>query len=111
MVFQKGRTKTGGRKKGTPNNVPESIKNFLNTLLPEAELVALWEKSLNHKNPHIAFEAFKLANYYMFGKPVTIATGAEEPPPIKIDISAIPSHRVPVSSCRDAHLGGDFQQS
>jgi hypothetical protein len=63
--------------------------------LPEDRLVVLWKKFLKHKNPHIAFEAFKLANYYLFGKPVTIVTAAEEPPPIKIDISAIPSHRLP----------------
>ena len=56
--------------------------------------MALWNKFLQHKNPHIAFEAFKLANYYMFGKPVTIVAGAEEPPPIKINISAIPKFRV-----------------
>ena len=43
---------------------------------------------------HTSFEAFKLANYYMFGKPVTIVAGAEEPPPIKINISAIPKFRV-----------------
>jgi hypothetical protein len=66
--------------------------------LPEHELAALWKKLLQHKNPHIAFEAFKLANYYMFGRPVTTVTGAEDPPPIKIDISAIPSHRIPFES-------------
>ena len=51
-----------------------------------------------HDAQLIAFEAFKLANYYMFGKPVTIVTGVEEPPPIKIDISAIPHHHKPVGS-------------
>ena len=46
----------------------------------------------------IAFEAFKLANYYMFGNPATIVTGTEELPPVKIDISAIPFKRERVSS-------------
>jgi hypothetical protein len=31
----------------------------------------------------------------MFGKRVTIIAGAEEPPPIKTNISAIPKFRVP----------------
>lgn len=88
MVFQKRREKSGGRKKGTPNRATESIKNALDALLPEHEFVALWNKFLQHKNPHIAFEAFKLANYYMFGKPVTIVAGAEEPPPITRIIGA-----------------------
>lgn len=90
MIFQRGREKSGGRKKGTPNRATESIKNVLDAVLTEDELVTLWKKFLKHKDTHIAFEAFKLANYYMFGKPGTIATGIEEPPPIKIDISAIP---------------------
>ena len=93
MVFQKGREKSGGRKKGTSNKVTESIKNALNVLLPEDELVELWKGFLYHDDSHIAFEAFKLANHYMFGKPVTIVAGAEELPPVKIDISAIPKKR------------------
>lgn len=96
MAFSKGHGKLGGRKKGSRNKVAESIKNALSMLLPEAELMALWEKFLNHKDPHIAFEAFKLANHYLFGKPVTIVAGAEEPPPVRIDVSAIPKFRVPV---------------
>ena len=93
MVFQKGRKKSGGRKKGTPNRATESIKCVLNAVLSEQEVAALWKKFLGHKDPHIAFEAFKLANYYMFGKPVAIVAGAEELPPVKIDISAIPMKR------------------
>jgi hypothetical protein len=46
MVFQKGREKSGGRKKGTPNRATESIKNALDALLPEHEFVALWNKFL-----------------------------------------------------------------
>jgi hypothetical protein len=42
----------------------------------------LGETFLHHRNPHIAFEAFKLANYYMFGKPEVIVDGAEESPPV-----------------------------
>ena len=95
-VFEKGHEKSGGRKKGTPNKAADSIKNALNAILPQAELGGgLCKRFLQHKNPHITFEPFKLTNYYMFGKPATIVTGAEELPPIKIDISAIPKFRIP----------------
>jgi hypothetical protein len=41
----------------------------------------------------IRWEAFKLAQSYMFGKPVQPVVGEEMAPPIKIDISAIPMKR------------------
>jgi hypothetical protein len=59
--------------------------------------MAHWETFLHHRDPHIAFEAFKLANYYMFGKPATIVTGTEELPPVRIDISGIPMSHERVS--------------
>lgn len=96
-AFEKGHKKLGGRTEGTRNRAMDSSKNALNAFLPEHELAALWKRFLQHKDPHIAFEAFKLANYYMFGKPVTIVSGGEEPPPIKIEISAIPKFRVPAA--------------
>jgi hypothetical protein len=97
-VFEKGHEKLGGRKKGTGNKAAESIKALLNTLLPEDELAELWKKKLYHKDPHVALEAFKLANHYLFGKPVQPVVGEELAPPIKIDISAIPKHRVRATS-------------
>jgi hypothetical protein len=96
MVFQKGRKKSGGRKKGALNKATKSIKKLLNTLLPEHELAVLWRNFLQHEDPHIAFEAFRLANYYMFGRPLTLVAAAEEPPPVTIDTSGIP-RGVPVS--------------
>jgi hypothetical protein len=60
--------------------------------LPEEELARLWKQKLYSKDPHVAFEAFKLANHYLFGKPVQPVVGEELAPPIKIDISAIPTH-------------------
>jgi hypothetical protein len=93
MAFDKGHEKLGGRKKGTRNKVTDSIKTLLNTLLPEEELAALWKQKLYSKDPHVALEAFKLANHYMFGKPVIPIQGAEDAPPIHIDISAIPRKR------------------
>jgi hypothetical protein len=94
MAFKKGKPKTGGRKAGTPNKATASIKTLLNVLLPEQRLAKEWEDHLKHKDPHIRFEAFKLANAYLFGKPVQPVVGEELAPPMKIDISAIPSNRV-----------------
>jgi hypothetical protein len=37
------------------------------------------------------WEAFKLAQFYMFGKPVQPVASEELAPPIKIDISEVPS--------------------
>jgi hypothetical protein len=95
MAFDKGHEKLGGRKKGTGNKGTESIKILLSTLLPEEELAKLWKKKLYSKDPHIAMKAFEMAVHYMFGKPVQPVAGEELAPPIKIDISAIPTRHVP----------------
>ena len=94
MAFDKGHEKLGGRKKGARNRGTDSIKALLNTLLPEEELAKLWKKKLYSKDPHVALEAFKLAIHYMFGKPVQPVASEELAPPIKIDISAIPTRHV-----------------
>ena len=65
-------------------------------MLPDEEFWKLWRKCLYSKDPHIAIKALEMALHYRFGKPMTIVAGPEELPPIKIDISAIPKHRVPV---------------
>jgi hypothetical protein len=93
MPFKKGKPKTGGRKRGTPNKATESIKVLLNHLLPEDRLAREWEHHLKHKDPQIRFRAFELANAYLFGKPVMPVVGEEPAPPVHIDISAIPRRR------------------
>jgi hypothetical protein len=92
-AYKKGRKKTGGRQPGTPNKATDSIKNLLNRLLPEERLEREWNFFLKHADPHIRFEAFKLVNSYLFGKPVMPIHGAEDAPPVHIDISAIPRKR------------------
>jgi hypothetical protein len=62
--------------------------------LPEEELAKLWKKKLYSNDPHVALEVFKLAIHYMFGKPVQPVASEELAPPIKIDISAIPTRHV-----------------
>jgi hypothetical protein len=94
MIFRKGRAKTGGRKKGTSNKATESIKDLLLCVLEDSRNRQEWEYWLKHKDPHYRWEAFKLAQFYMFGKPVQPVASEEMAPPIKIDISAIPQFRV-----------------
>jgi hypothetical protein len=91
--FQKGRAKTGGRKPGVTNKATDSIKNLLNALLPEEKLAKEWRHHLNHSDPQIRYKTFELANAYLFGKPVMPIQGAEEAPPILINVSAIPKVR------------------
>ncbi len=87
------RRKTGGRKKGTPNKATEGIKDLLAELFDDAETKTRWLKFLNHKDPAIEWKAFELYNGYRFGKPVMPIQGAEDAPPVHIDISAIPRKR------------------
>ena|SRR6266550_3785627 len=89
----RGSPKTGGRKAGTPNKATASIKDLLNRLLPEDQLAKQWRYHLAHKDPQIRYKSFELANAYLFGKPVMPIQGAEDAPPVHIDISAIPRKR------------------
>jgi hypothetical protein len=89
----KGR-KTGGRKPGSLNKATLEVKEILARVFTDEVEEADWRKWRKHKNETIAWEAFKLAMAYKHGKPVQPLTEVEESPPIKIDISAIPSHRV-----------------
>jgi hypothetical protein len=92
--------KTGGRKPGTPNKVTQSIRALLNTALPEDELLRLWKKYLYHKETDIAFEAFKLANQYMFGRAAASPINEEDAPQHtgpQFDTSAVPTRHVPVT--------------
>lgn len=95
MVFQKGREKTGGRKKGTSNKAAQDLKQLIDWNLSDEELWKLWEKKLYSKDEAIATKALELALHYRFGKPMTIVAGPEEQPPISINVSAIPQFRVP----------------
>jgi hypothetical protein len=91
--------KTGGRKPGTPNKVTQSIRALLNTALPEDELLRLWKKYLYHREAHIAFEAFKLANQYKFGRPASSPINEEDAPQNEgpqFDLSTIHTWHAPV---------------
>jgi hypothetical protein len=87
------RKKTGGRKPGSTNKVTDSIRALLNRLLPEKELAKQWAHHLKHSDPQIRYKSFELANHYMFGKPPLPIIGAEDQPPVMINISAIPQKK------------------
>jgi hypothetical protein len=78
-AFEKSHEKLGGRKKGTRNKVTQSIKDLLLSLLEDSRNRQEWEYWLKHKDPHYRWEAFKLAQFYMFGKPVQDAAQNLQP--------------------------------
>ena len=53
MPFKKGRRKTGGRKKGTPNKFKrrDALETFLSLAQDDIDLVALAKRFLSGKNP------------------------------------------------------------
>jgi hypothetical protein len=89
MPKPKGSPKTGGRKKGTPNKITQG---FTERAFPEERLKKLWEFHLKNEVPSMRYRTFEMVNHYLFGKPVMPISGAEDVPPVHIDISAIP-HR------------------
>ena len=97
-IFQNGHAKLGGRKPGTPNKGTQSIRALLNEELTEDELRKLWHKYLYSKDLAIAFEAFKLANQYMFGRPASSPLNEEDAPQHtgpQFDLSEIVTRHVP----------------
>ena len=92
MPFQKGRQKTGGRKAGTPNKVTKSAREILEQVFTEESLAKGLARLGNDPDPRIRLEIFKFVFAYLFGRPAQLTLG-EEPPPVKIDISAIPMKR------------------
>jgi hypothetical protein len=93
MAFKKGRKKTGGRKPGVLNKVTLEIKEILARVYTDEIQEQDWRKWRAHKDPRIAWEAFKLAQSYLHGKPVQPLVDAEDSPPISINVSAIPKYR------------------
>src|SRR6516225_10637793 len=96
--FKNGHEKRGGRKPHTPNKGTQSIRALLDAELPEDELRKLWHKYLYNKDLAIAFEAFKLANQYMFGRPASEPLNEEDAPQQtgpQFDLSEIVTRHVP----------------
>ena len=86
----------GGRKPNTPNKVTQSIRILLNTLLQPERLQKEWDYFLKHKDPQIRFAAFKLAQFYMFGRPSPLLQDApQQQMEPQVDLSAIPTRHVP----------------
>ena len=52
MPFEKGREKTGGREKGTPNRERELIRNLITERYPDYHpVIAMTEIALDENNP------------------------------------------------------------
>jgi hypothetical protein len=66
---------------------------MLSRLLNAERTASEWDLWLKHRDPRYRWEAFKLAQFYMFGKPVQPVASGGPTEPIKIDISAIPLKR------------------
>ena len=79
-AFEKGHEKVGGRQKGVRNKVTQSIRALLNAEVPPDEMRQLWHKYLYAGDLAIAFEAFKLANLYMFGRPASEPVNEKDAP-------------------------------
>jgi hypothetical protein len=73
----KGR-KTGGRKLGSLNKATLGVKEILARVYTEQVQEKDWRKWRNRKDPRIAWEAFRLAQAYMHGKPIQPLAAAEE---------------------------------
>ncbi|CAI4031193.1 hypothetical protein DNFV4_01621 [Nitrospira tepida] len=68
MRFEKGRRKTGGRKRGTPNKGTIEMKSFALGLLEDPEYqTRLRARILSGKAPHMEV----LLHHYTYGKPKT----------------------------------------
>jgi hypothetical protein len=64
--FQKGHKKVGGRRKGTPNKVPQEVKNLLQSVLEDPEYQSsLRERMIAGRAPQLEALAF----HYAVGKP------------------------------------------
>lgn len=69
MPFEKGRTKTGGRKAGTPNTGTVEMKTFALALLEDPDYQQrLRVRILNGEAPHMEV----LLHHYTYGKPKTV---------------------------------------
>jgi len=62
-------TRIGGRQKGTPNKVTQQVREIVASVFADQKEAEQWKKLLDHKDPRIAFEAFKLALAYKHGRP------------------------------------------
>lgn len=96
MPFKKGDKKpaNSGRVRGVPNKVQRDLKDLLDVHVPDKELWRRWEEKLDSDDEHIALKALEMVLHYRFGKPVQPIVGDAESPPILINVSAIPKHRV-----------------
>ena len=90
----KGR-KTGGRQRGEQNVASEGVKQILGSIYTAEAQTREWKRWSKHKDPRIAFETFKPALSYLYGKPAQTIAGEEEAAPNDVNVSAMPCYREP----------------
>lgn len=91
-MFKKGDKKpeNSGRKKGVRNKVTADAKELVAKICDETQLVATAQVLLQSKDERIRFDTLRLLMYYQFGKPVQPIVGAEDQPPVTINVSNMP---------------------
>lgn len=66
MAFEKGRKKTGGRQKGTPNKAPTPVKSIITNILTEYSNSGKMKKDFDSLDPKDRMAiAEKLSQYVM----------------------------------------------
>ena len=66
MAFEKGRKKTGGRQKGTPNKAPTPVKSIITNILTEYSNSGQMKKDFDKLDPKDRMAiAEKLSQYVM----------------------------------------------
>jgi hypothetical protein len=63
--FRKGRAKTGGRRKGTPNRATRAVKDFLSEILNRADIQDAIQKRILNGDTSAFFKAVEIVH----GKP------------------------------------------
>lgn len=100
--FQKGHKKIpgSGRLAGM-HQTSKGIRDFLRRNISPTQMKELWEFFLDKKRPcDIRFIAFKLALYYMYGRPPKEPIDPDDRPPMNggpdFDTSGVPTRHEPV---------------
>lgn len=84
-----------GRPPGAKNLVTREFREIIGGWYPDAAMKKLWDKWLRHKNPSLAFQAFKLTAYYRYGvnDPPPVSAGEGSGNQVIIDMSAFPQRK------------------
>lgn len=74
---------------GAPRDTQQGIKASLRAALTVEAEIAEWKAWLQHPNPAIRWEAFKLAQAYLYNKPIQPAVQPAQTEPITLRVEHI----------------------